>query len=99
MFAKDRPTYPRKSVSSTIYIDGEGNKLSQADGLGHLPSHWRNGDVILNYYLLPVPADLPSGEYYLLTGFYRLDNGQRMMIEFDGRDTDHLRTGPFLIDR
>ena len=80
-------------------VDGEGNKLSQADGLGHLPSQWRNGDVILNYYLLPLPADLSSGEYYLLTGFYRLDNGQRMMIEFDGRDTDHLRTGPFLIDR
>ena len=80
-------------------IDGEGNKLSQADGLGHLPSQWRNGDVILNYYLLPVPADLPSGEYYLLTGFYRLDNGQRIMIEHDGRDTDQLRTGPFLIDR
>ena len=55
--------------------------------------------MILNYYLLPVPADLSSGEYRLLTGFYRLDNGQRMMIEFDGRDTDHLRTGPFLIDR
>ena len=80
-------------------IDGEGNKLSLADGLGHLPGQWRNGDVILNYYLLPVPADLPSGEYYLLTGFYRLDNGQRIMIEHDGRDTDHLRTGPFLIDR
>ena len=78
-------------------IDGEGNKLSLADGLGHLPGQWRNGDVILNYYLLPVPADLPSGEYYLLTGFYRLDNGQRIMIEHDGRDTDHLRTGPFLI--
>ena len=80
-------------------LDGEGNKLAQADGLGHLPSQWRDGDLILNYYLLPVPADLPSGEYYLLTGFYRLDDGQHITIEQNGRHNDHLRAGPFLIDR
>ena len=80
-------------------LDSEGEKLAQADGLGHLPTHWRDGDLIMNYYLLPLPADLPEGEYYLLTGFYRLDNGQRIMVEHEGHQTDHLRTGPFLIER
>ncbi len=89
---------PQISIFNHL-VDGDGNKLSQADGLGHLPIYWRDGDLILNYYLLPIPADLPDGDYYLFTGFYRLDNGQRIMIEHDGHQTDHLRTGPFLIER
>jgi len=31
---------------------------------------WRSGDRILTTYPLTLPADLPSGEYRLITGFY-----------------------------
>ncbi len=76
-------------------VDGNGNRLAQADGIGHQPAQWRDGDFVVNYYLLTLPADLPAGDYYLLTGFYRLDNGQRIPVEQAGQVTDHLRTGPF----
>ncbi len=80
-------------------VDSDDNKFTQADGLGHLSAQWRDGDMLLNYYLLPMPADLSDGEYYLLTGFYRLDTGQRIPVEQDDRLTDQLRVGPFVIEK
>ena len=30
-------------------------------------------------YALALPEDLPPGEYSIVTGFYRRDNGQRLL--------------------
>lgn len=76
-------------------IDGEGEKITQADGLGHVPSQWREGDIILNYYLMPIPAGIPDGEYHLLTGMYWLDSSRRIPISQEGQFAEQAQTGPY----
>ena len=76
-------------------VDRDGEKVTQADGLGHLPSQWREGDIILNYYLMPIPAGIPDGEYHLLTGMYRLDTSRRIPISQDGQFAEQVQTGPY----
>ena len=64
-------------------VDATGEKVAQADdhrpGGDYLPSPlWRPGDVIADRFQLPLPADLPPGEYTLLAGFYDPATGQRI---------------------
>ncbi len=56
-------------------LDPDGNKIAQADdhrpGGNYLPAPlWRPGDVVNDTFVLPLPADLPPGNYTLVTGFY-----------------------------
>lgn len=80
-------------------IDGNGEKVAQADGLGHVPSQWREGDIILNYYLMSIPADIPDGDYQLLTGMYRLDTSRRVPIAHDDQFAEQAQTGPYSFKR
>lgn len=76
-------------------IDRDLEKIAQADGLGHVPSQWREGDIILNYYPMPIPADIPDGDYQLLTGMYRLDTSRRVPIAQDDQFAEQAQTGPY----
>ncbi len=80
-------------------VDGDGEKVTQADGLGLVPSQWREGDIILNYYLMPIPAGIPDGEYHLLTGMYRLDTSRRIPISQDGQFAEQAQTGPYSFEK
>ena len=80
-------------------VDGDGEKVTQADGLGLAPSQWREGDIILNYYLMPIPAGIPDGEYHLLTGMYRLDTSRRIPISQDGQFAEQAQTGPYSFEK
>ena len=80
-------------------VDGGGNKVTQADGLGHVPTQWRDGDIILNYYLLPIPSDIADGEYHLLTGLYRLDTGRRIPIAQRDHVAEQVQTGPYTFEK
>ena len=80
-------------------IDGSGEKIAQTDGLGHVPSQWREGDIILNYYLMSIPADIPDGDYQLLTGMYRLDTSRRVPIAHDDQFAEQAQTGPYSFKR
>ena len=64
---------------------------------------WREGDTLLDVYDLTLPADLPPGEYRLITGLYDLATLQRLPVQLDGSgagpgdspgtgDTIHLAT-------
>ena len=67
-------------------IDAEGNLVAQIDG-PPLPSErrgtmdWDDPEEIIysREYVLTLPEELAPGEYTLVTGFYRRDNGQRML--------------------
>ncbi len=41
-------------------------------------SGWRPGDVIEDHHGVPLPPDLPPGDYRLIAGLYRLDTGARL---------------------
>ena len=69
-------------------LDGAGNLVAQADGpplpdplLRRGTKDWDDPEEIIysREYLLVLPEDLAPGEYSLVTGFYRRDNGQRLL--------------------
>lgn len=55
----------------------DGTKVAQRDGLGLPERYWGSGLVLLQWFEMPLPPDLPTGEYTLLMGMYRADNLQR----------------------
>ena len=69
-------------------LDGAGNLVAQADGpplpdplLRRGTKDWDDPEEIFysREYLLALPEDLAPGEYTLVSGFYRRDNGQRLL--------------------
>ena len=75
--AVDRPL----SIMAHL-LDGNGQSLAVADGLGVPPEQWRAGDVIVQRHTFPPSA---GNEGYLRTGAYWLDDGQRWTV----RDVEH----------
>ena len=57
----------------------DGTLVAQVDGGGIPHWYWRDGDVLLTYFSLPLPADLPDGDYVLRTGIYTWPEGQRIL--------------------
>ena len=57
---------------------------------GTLPtSSWRPSQQITDPYTIPLSADLPSGNYRLIVGFYRLSDLQRLsVLDARGRPLD-----------
>lgn len=46
---------------------------------GYLPTgRWPEGEIITDVVRLPLPADLPAGEYTLVTGMYLLETMERL---------------------
>ena len=69
-------------------LDAEGNLVAQIDGpplpdplLRRGTSNWNDPEEIIysREYALALPEDPPPGEYSIVTGFYRRDNGQRLL--------------------
>jgi hypothetical protein len=69
----------------------EGPPYAQADGqpqYGSYPtSFWDAGEVVIDHRTIVLPADLPPGEYPLVTGMYLLETGERLRwLASDGSD-------------
>ena len=69
-------------------LDAEGNLVAQIDGpplpdplLRRGTMDWDDPEEIIysREYALALPEDLAPGEYSIVTGFYRRDNGQRLL--------------------
>ena len=64
--------------------DASGKQVAQYDGPpqgGRFPTHlWQPGDVVVDRRQLPLPAELPRGEYTVVAGWYRPDNGERLPV-------------------
>jgi 4-amino-4-deoxy-L-arabinose transferase-like glycosyltransferase len=52
---------------------------------------WLPGEVITDPYSLPLPSDLPPGEYQLITGLYNPLTGTRLQMD-NGKDFVELPT-------
>ena len=85
-------------------LDDQGNKVAQLDwqphdSLGVLPtSAWPLGWPVMDAQQLPLPPDLPAGEYRLLVGFYNWQSGDRLPVQ--GTDViggDVVEFGPLQI--
>jgi hypothetical protein len=66
-------------------IDGEGRQVGGYDKTpldGWWPtSLWEPGHIFADEYPLPLPADLPAGEYELRAGLYRLSDLARLPLQ------------------
>ena len=92
------PDLPDQLKVFNHLVDDAGNRVAQADGLGHVAEHWKDGDLILNYYLLSMPSDLADGDYHLLLGLYRLDTGDRFPIAQGAQSAEQALTGPYAFE-
>lgn len=64
--------------------DEQDQVISQIDGppggLTFPTSLWDPGEIIKHDTHLPLPADLPPGNYHLVVGLYNLATGQRLFV-------------------
>ena len=68
-----------------VHLEEGGQLWAQGDnapGCGFKPtSGWAVGQVVVDpAYIVPIPADVPPGEYPLVVGMYELDSGQRLPV-------------------
>lgn len=65
-------------------LDGNGMLVSQTDSMpvgGQRPTRsWQEGKVIVDRHGLPLPDDLPAGEYELRVGMYLPATGERLPV-------------------
>jgi len=61
-------------------VGDRGRTWAQQDGLGLPERHWKDGYVLMQWFSLLLPSEMPAGEYRLLTGLYRLSDGQRSAL-------------------
>ena len=82
-------------------LDAAGNVVAQGDApprAGRYPTHWwEPGEVIADQHVIPLPADLPPGDYRVRTGLYRPDTGERLPLA--GAAGDAVELGPFHLGR
>ncbi len=58
-------------------VDQNGNIVAQFDGLDAAATTLRPGDLFLQAHVLPLPDDLPAGNYRLRLGLYSRGDGRR----------------------
>jgi hypothetical protein len=87
-------------------LDAEGNKVAQLDwqphdAMGVLPaSTWPVGWRATDTQRLPLPPDLPAGEYTLLVGLYNWQSNERLPAQGERvSGGDAVELGPVRIER
>ncbi len=67
------------------FLDVNGTLVANRDFLGVPPSTWRMGDGFIHFHDVPVPDDLPPGDYHIEIGLYSLADGSRFPIMAGGQ--------------
>jgi len=79
----------------THLLDGDGQLVAQQDNWpvsgSWPPTCWRAGDMIVDRYMLSIPADVEAGRYRLVSGLYDAANGVRVQLQ-EGKDTIEFGT-------
>jgi hypothetical protein len=86
----------RESYKVFVHLlDANGVPRAQADVLpqnGARPTwSWLPGEIITDEITLQIPADIPAGQYRLITGMYNELNGTRLRLP-NGKDAIELTT-------
>ncbi len=84
----------------TVFLhlrNAAGQTVAQADSqplAGAYPtSQWQPGETVIDPLALPLPPDLPPGQYRLITGLYRLDTGERLPVAGDASGENAVDLG------
>ncbi|MCS7178774.1 MAG: hypothetical protein RML46_08375 [Anaerolineae bacterium] len=81
---------PREAIQPNLVVfvhvlDKQGNLVAQHDGVpdqGRRPTpFWQPGVLVVDSHPVPLPADLPPGDYALWVGMYRWPELQRLRIQ------------------
>ncbi len=78
-------------------VDHHDQRIAQHDALGYHSLEWHTGDRFLTFHTIPLPSDLPPGEYRLITGLYDLFTGERLATTGPGA-RGHDLVLPFNLD-
>jgi hypothetical protein len=99
-----RPLSPldRSYTVSVQVIDGTGAKAGQIDRLpcdgGCLTTTWQPGDLLGEWYKIPIRPDAPPGPYHIIAGMYDLSTGQTLeATDAAGSATPYLTLGSLQI--
>lgn len=81
---------PSKDYSVFLHlVDGEGNLIAGWDGeplMGaYHTRYWRPGETLLDWWEVPIPADIPAGPVELRIGLYDPLSGERLPVVVDGQ--------------
>jgi hypothetical protein len=72
-------------------LDQDGNKIAQWDGealMGHYSTRfWQPGESLLDYWVLTIPDDIPTGPATLRMGLYDPIANVRLPVVIDGVDS------------
>ncbi len=83
---------PHSYTTFIHLIDSDNSVVAQADvtpGNGAAPTDtWQTKEWVLDNISLPLPSDLPTGDYQLLVGWYYWKTGERLPLldNNEGRD-------------
>jgi hypothetical protein len=81
-------------------LDATGQIQAQFDSSpqhGNYPTNWWSlNEVVSDSYVLPLPDDLPTGQYTLRVGLYDSQTGQRLSLQNQRQDFFDL---PFAVSR
>jgi len=87
-------TDARLEQNYTVFIhilDDSGDVIAQRDSMpqdnNYATSHWLAGPLIDDIHVIPLPPDLPAGEYRAAIGLYVWQTGERLTVRLpDGKE-------------
>jgi len=85
------------------YNEATGGPLwAQDDSLplrGSYPTtNWEKGEIVVDFYHLPIPPEAPAGEYEIEIGMYLLSTLERMAILGPGGEGDRILLGRIQVE-
>ena len=82
-------------------VDAEGAIRAHCGGLGLAERYWQPGYLLKQWCVLPIPADLSTGEYRFLVGLSRVADGNlSLYVDEYGRPLgEAIPLGPLTIER
>ncbi|MBX6772828.1 MAG: glycosyltransferase family 39 protein [Chloroflexi bacterium] len=95
---------PRDDYTVFVHLLGPDGKIhGQQDApplQGAFPtSRWRRGEIVIDRYAVPLPANTPAGSYLVEVGLYRPSNGQRLTVGPIPEADNRVIVGRFTIER
>jgi len=78
-------TRPERDYIIFVHVlDASGELAAQRDGMPRdetfLTTHWPVGPLIDDVHLVPLPPDMPAGEYRVMIGLYIWQTGERLPV-------------------
>ncbi|MEZ4860573.1 MAG: glycosyltransferase family 39 protein [Caldilineaceae bacterium] len=90
----------RTAIDYTVFVhvvNGAGDNVAQQDGPplgGFAPTRlWEPGQQLLDDYTIPLPADLPAGQYMVQVGLYTLTDGRLPVVQAGNVVGDFVEVG------